>query len=210
MRTNVGMLASRGDVTRAQGFTPAPEGSGRWRTIDLTPGMRIEEAAHLLVANAPAKAVFNDIPIRAKYATTRPSDIVRQFHLTWELNRIRWLHSPAAKVAAARRAAEVARLQEVIDLHVANLPDFTSPASVLTWVEVMAPAVDDFDVRYDHESVVTAFAEAGWAENANMGEEYDAEDARNTAGWIVGQWLPSKYPRVGGFIERWRKKFVGE
>ena len=47
-------------------------------------------------------------------------------------------------------------------------------------------------------------AAARWA----AGEDFREDDARNFAGWIVGQWLASGYPLVSTFADQWRERFA--
>ena len=49
------------------------------KTIGLLPGQRIETVARVLCCAAPARADFNGIPLRARYATTKPRDIVASY-----------------------------------------------------------------------------------------------------------------------------------
>jgi hypothetical protein len=49
------------------------------KTLNLIPGQRIENVAVRLCALAPARAAFNGIWIRAKYATTKARDIVAYY-----------------------------------------------------------------------------------------------------------------------------------
>jgi len=51
------------------------------QTIDIR-FMRLEDAAALLVANAPARGDYWGTTMRAKYATTRPADLVTQYRRT--------------------------------------------------------------------------------------------------------------------------------
>lgn len=72
------------------------------KTIELLAGTHIVTAAAHLVAHAPARADFNGITIRARYATTKPSDIVSRFRYLCDLRAVAYSESPRGK-----RAAEV-------------------------------------------------------------------------------------------------------
>lgn len=182
------------------------------QTINLTPGTTIDRAAKMLVANAPARADFNGIPIRARYATTRAADIVRHYEIRSDLRAYAYHHSPAGIAAALRDAADIAAKQDAIDSLVRGLPllDFDNPAAVLAWVEAAADPADRVGVHYDHGRVADRFDAAGWPEGANCGDAFDGEDERNFAGWIVGQWLACRYPGVVRFVAQWRAKFRPE
>lgn len=180
------------------------------RTIDLLPGTTIEDAALMLVAAAPARADFNGIRIRAKYATTNPRDIAAQYHWTLTLRAITFAHSPAGKRLAAEQEARKLAAQTAVDACLSDLTslDFESPTAVLAWVERVANAADHIGVVYDRGAVAERFAAAGWSPGVNCGPAFDGDDARNYAGWIVGQWLSSGYPNVGMFAEKWRARFA--
>ncbi len=179
------------------------------QTIELLAGTSINQAADMLVAAAPARAMFNDIPIRAKYATTNPRDIVNQYLWASDIRRITWEHSPAGKTAAAQAKQYLSECQATLNERVAAMPDFGDVAAVLSWVEAMAPAADHIGVTYDHAAVVAAFTEAGWPPGVNCGPDFDGESPHNFAGWIVGQWLETRHP-IGRFIQDWRAKFAAE
>ena len=179
------------------------------QTIELTAGTTIHHAARMLRAAAPARAVFNDIPIRARYATTRPEDIVKQYHWNDEIRRIVYQHS-ARGIASKKRAAEVlASAQATVNACVERLPalDMADARAVLAWVEEMAPAADHYQISYDHSATVATFDAAGWCPGMNCGEAFDGESADNFAHWVVGQWLETRHPMVVSFIADWRAKF---
>lgn len=180
-------------------------------TIEPRPGQRISEVARLLVANAPARAVFNDITIRAKYATTNPADVVREYDRRSELRSIASANSPAGKALKAEGEAQAALARSQWAACEAELPtlDFADVAAVLGWVERAAGPADHVAVTYDRAAVVEVFRRGGWTPNANVGADFDEGDARNFAGWVVGQWLVG-YPHVTGFVEEWRRRFAGE
>lgn len=181
------------------------------QTIELTAGTTIHHAARMLRAAAPARAVFNDIPIRARYATTRPEDIVKQYHWNDEIRRIVYQHS-ARGIASKKRAAEVlASAQATINACVERLPalDMADVGAVLAWVAEMTDPVD-LGGAYDHSAIVATFDAAGWRAGMNCGEDFKADDADNFARWIVGQWLETRHPMVVSFIADWRAKFPAE
>lgn len=180
------------------------------QTIELSPGTTIENAARQLVGGAPARADFNGIRIRARYATTNPRDIVAQYHRDSEFRGIVWRNSPEGRRVAAETEARTSALQVRADRLIALLPslDMSDPAAVLAWVADMADPGRDLGVDYDHKAVVWHFAAHGWGVGVNCGQDFRADDARNFAGWIVGQWLHRRYPGVARFVDDWRKKFV--
>lgn len=69
-------------------------------------------------------------------------------------------------------------------------------------------------MKFDLPMLVLAFALGGWDPNVNTGDEFDGDDARNFAGYIVGQTLHC-YQTMGAcphvihrFIADWRAKFI--
>ena len=46
-------------------------------------------------------------------------------------------------------------------------------------------AVDCLGVKYNHETVIEMFKTRGWFPNVNCDDQFNADDARNFAGWIV-------------------------
>ncbi len=47
--------------------------------FDFLPGTSIGNAAQAMVDSAPSRTTFNEIPLRARYATTLPRDIVAHY-----------------------------------------------------------------------------------------------------------------------------------
>lgn len=186
------------------------------RNIEIPPGTSIENAAELLRMNAPARGTFNGIEIVAKYSTTRPADIVAQYLRLSDERRDAYDRSPAAKAREEERVKNVAKQQAIVDACIAGLYALKLDAAdtcdaidtVLAWTERMADAANYVDVKYDHDTLVWYFAAHGWSAGANCGSDFDGEDPRNVAGWIVGQWLKCRYPAVDVFVADWREKFM--
>lgn len=178
--------------------------------IELNVGTSIAEAAAMLVRNAPAAADFNGIRIRARFATTRPVDLVRHYHAEMDRRSVVWQHSPAGKRCAADTEERKASAQRVIDigLDVLRDLDFVDMGAVVDWCAGMSGAVDRVGVRFDKPSIVATFEDRGWPPGVNCGETFDRNDARNFAGWIVGQWLASWHPIMKKFSDEWRARFL--
>ena len=181
------------------------------RSIIFTAGTSIDNAARALVSNAPARGEFNGIAIRARYATTNPRDIVARYHIMTELRGIVWQASPEGRRIRAEQERRTAEAQSTMDRLVDLLPDLpmTEPASVLAWVREAAGPADRIGVRWDRDAVKAHFAANGWLPGVNCGEAFNGDDARNFAGWIVGQWLKYGFPGVDRFVDDWRAKFGG-
>jgi hypothetical protein len=184
------------------------------RTIELLPGTTIDRAAALLVKRAPACADFNGIAIRARYATTRPLDIVARFQRLCGLRAIQWRASPEGRAQAERDAREIREQQANVDALVAELPalDLASPDAALGWLASAIGPLDRCGVRVDRGAIAQAFEAAGWVAGACCDDAFDGESADVFARWIVGQFLsglkgPAVYPGLVGFVDDWRAKF---
>lgn len=181
------------------------------RQITFDAGTSIHIAARLLRSYAPAFGIFNDIRLEAKSGSVDPQSIVDGYNAEMEARRKAYAESPEGRRAAEERAAEVARNQAVVDAHMERLPwlDCSNPKLVLYWLGGIVEAAGDVDVKYNRNFVVETFKARGWKPGVNCGSEFDENDPRNYAGYIVGQWLECGHPMVLGFIERWRAKFDG-
>lgn len=175
-------------------------------------GMHLKTAALLLIENAPACMMFNGILIRAKYKTTRSRDIVAQWERTLATQAIVYYHSPKAIKQRADRVLDLACNQAKVDAALERLWPTTSlnfnvASDVLAWVESIVDPSDDVDIVIDMSAIQATFAAYGWETNANTGPYFNQEDARNVAGWIVGQWLKCRHPMAAEFAKDWRAKF---
>ncbi len=177
--------------------------------IDALLGGHVEEMARQLVAHAPAVCDFNGIRIRARYATTRPADIVAYYMRCLSENSITWKHSPEGRRYEADRVQRVEMASAKMKIAMAALSslDFDDAGAVLGWLESVLEPADIVGVEYDRARVQRLFAKAGWISGANTGQAFEPENSVNVAGWIVGQWLRCGYPGLGRFISDWRAKF---
>ncbi len=175
--------------------------------------MHLETVAAQLVEQAPACMSFNGIDIRAKYKTTRVMDIVREWERRYETQSIIHYHSPAAIKDRADRVTELAGSQAKVDAALARLWPSTSLnfnviEDVLAWVESIVESAEDVDIVLDWSAMRATFAAFGWEPGANCEAYFDANDARNVAGYIVGQWLECGHPMATMFIADWRTRFA--
>lgn len=176
--------------------------------IEAICGDRVEDVIAQLVAAAPARVTFNGVTLRARYRTTKAADIVARYMGTWDKPYPK--DTPESRREKKRRDAEIAAKQAVIDGLLAALVtlDFYDSSAVVHWVESIAEVADDVGVRLNRFAVAARFAAHGWGANVNTGADFNADDARNFAGWIVGQWLHCGYPMVTRFAADWRAKFI--
>ncbi len=178
------------------------------KTLTIRNGTHIDSVADLLVKNAPASTVFNGIRVRAKYRTTCPWDIVKQYRRAVEKRDTIWCNSPAGR---ARAAGYAAAQENVIEFeHDLETLDFNDPAAVLAWVEPAALAFDSVGITWNRFYVLERFAQGGWLPEAYEGSNLDRNSARQYAGWIVGQWLAHEHPRLGHWCDEWRSRFARE
>jgi hypothetical protein len=106
---------------------------------------------------------------------------------------------------------DIQERQAQVNAALANLPDFTDAAAVIAWLDVNTNALCQRGVLFDRPALLAAFAAGGWLPSVNVGPDFIAADARNHAGWIVGQWLESLTTRPANmrlFIADWRAKFA--
>lgn len=183
-------------------------------TIDFNEhvGMGISQAAEMLVRHWPARGVFNGIPIRARYATTHPCDIVRQYWWERDLKDIRYRHSAEGKCEAAEYVEKVRRKQAILnDLVSTRLPTFNDPEAVVQWVAEVVRASDLMGVFVD-PYIAHVLNGAGFTADMNSDEHYQPDDPANSAGWIVGQFLaalPTKnWSGIHDFCEEWLKRWT--
>ena len=169
------------------------------KIIEPTCGYSIENAVAQLVAAAPARMTFNDMVLRARYRTTKAADIVARYMGTIGSSYPK--DTPESRREKRRNDAEIAERQATIDACMRDLDalDFDDSAAVVRWIERIAEPADRVGVRLDMPAIVARFGAQGWGANVNTGEAFDKGDARNFAGWIVGQWLANGYPNVDMF-----------
>ena len=174
-------------------------------------GQSIHNATDELVKNAPAFGVFNGIRLEAVNNAVSSQDLVNEYHVQMEAQCKAYAASPEGQRQAAQRSVEIASNQAIVDWHIEKLQwlDCSDPRLVLYWIGGIAEAADDVGVKYDHAFVVDTLKARGWSPGANCKPHFNENDPRNYAGYIVGQWLESRYPMVLDFIKRWRVKFDG-
>ena len=72
----------------------------------------------------------------------------------------------------------------------------------------MAGPCDNIYVKRDKQKIISTFQKNRWHVGANCGKDFNAEDRRNFAGYIVGQWLDSWRDGLPQkFAADWRRKF---
>lgn len=179
------------------------------QTIEFMPGETIESAARKLVAAAPAQGTFNGIKLTVNENYIGSDHVVFDYRLKYAGRAATYAASPEGKRAAAEAVERPLQAQATVDAHVLSLAhlNFADTDAVLSWVEGVAIAADHIDIGLDRAALRNVFGTGGWEIGVNCGRDFDGEDERNFAGWIVGQWLDCWCPMVTGFIEQWRTKF---
>lgn len=179
------------------------------KTIEFMPGETIESAASKLVAAAPAQGTFNGIKLTVNENYIGSDHVVFDYRLKYAGRAATYAASPEGKRAAAEAVERLAQAQATVDVHVFSLAhlDFADTDAVIAWVAGVADAADHVDIKLNRAALREMFVFSGWGIGVNCGRDFDGEDERNFAGWIVGQWLDCWHPMVNGFIEQWRTKF---
>lgn len=178
------------------------------KTIEVTCGQTIEAAARKLCAAAPAKADFNGVTVRARYATTRPEDVAKEYWRRSQARSVMW--SPERTAREARWAAEQKATRERIAAECAALPsiDWTTHDAPLAWVERVAD-----ETIPNAADVASVFREHGYMANACTEGAYNGEDPDNAGRYIIGQAIANLdrwggiHPMCGEFVRRWRERF---
>ena len=179
------------------------------KTIEFMPGETIESAARKLVAAAPAQGTFNGIKLTVNENYIGSDHVVFDYKLKCAGRAATYAASPEGKRAAAEAAERYVQAQATVDAHVLAIAhlNFADTDAILSWVEGVAIAADHINIELDRAALRNVFGNGGWVIGVNCGADFKADDERNFAGWIVGQWLNCWSPMVGGFIEQWRTKF---
>ena len=183
------------------------------KTIEIMAGTHIEKAAEILCNFAPARATFNGIEIRARYATTRAADLVATWTRRNDARCVAW--SPAREAQKRADAEDVRAKQVHIRNMVAGLPaiDWTDHAGPIAWLCTMQNAADRVGVVYDRGAVILAFALAGYERNVYCGDTFDGNDRNIFARWLIGQALEgiaahgAPHGMIHRFADDWRAKF---
>lgn len=178
------------------------------KTIQLRLGQSIESGARELCAQAPARADFNGIMLRARYATTRPEDVAMEYGRRSRAQSAMW--SPERTARAARWAAEQEATRKRIAAECSALPtiDWTDHAEPLAWIE----RVVEENIP-NASGIASIFGERGYVADACTDDAFDGENRDNVARFIVGQAMANLarvgaiHPMCGEFVRRWRSKF---
>lgn len=186
------------------------------RTIDILPGTDIEHAAQILCAHAPARFNFNGIEVKARYATTRPADLVIAWRRKMDARAVQW--SPERTARERRDAEEVKAAQAATDALLAALPslDWSDHAAPIGWLCAFSVSADRVGVRFDAASVMSIFTANGYAVNVYCGEAFDPASRDIYARWLVGQGLSgiadgyAPHGMVREWADGWRAAFPAQ
>ena len=184
------------------------------RTIELTPGMTIKEAAIRLRSAAPARASFNGIDIAATGGETE-GDIVAAYYAASEARTAAWEASDEGKASRAREERARAEAQRSVDAALRILPtiDWSDHAAPLTWLCEAQPSMDRAGVTFDRAAVVALFRAHGYEANVYCGAAFDPKSRDIFARWVIGQALDgiatvgAPHQVIERFARDWRETF---
>ena len=88
--------------------------------------------------------------------------------------------------------------------------NFEDLEEVLDWFKLFGEAAGRIDVTYDKENVIRAFTEKGFGIAVNAKSDFDKDDARKYAGYIIGQALDSIRKAVDPNLLRRLSEYTGE
>ena len=184
------------------------------RTINILPGTTIDRAAQILCAHAPARFNFNGIEVKARYATTRPADLVVAWRRKMDARAVQW--SPERTARERRDAEEVKAAQAATDALLAALPsiDWSDHAGPIAWLVAFSVPADRAGVRFDHAAVYRAFLSHAYDAGVYCDDAFDETSRDIFARYIVGQaldallrgWAP--HPMIERFAAQWAQRFA--
>lgn len=187
--------------------------------IEFGAGCHISTAAQVLVDAAEqhgtAVGSFNDIELIAERGTTA-DEIVRYFAAEQERRSQAYRNSAAGKAAEAEREQRRRDSQATHDRLMAELPrlNMRDADAVLAWLGHMQGPSDLRGVIVRRETILSAFAAAGYLPGVNCGADYRADDRDNALRYLVGQALsglhegPAIHPIFHKFADEWRARFM--
>lgn len=181
--------------------------------VRFGPGEHISVCAERLCEAArrtgSARGTFNDIELVADKNST-PEGIMAHFDKEREAAAVRWRESDAGKAYEAERLANTERDQKRVDALFADLPmlNFGNVYSLLSWCAQYQEPSDRVGVNTHAKEVCAIFADHGYLPNVNLGVDYRADDADNSARYLIGQALHGL--EVVGAVHGIYQKFYGE
>lgn len=189
--------------------------------LEAMPGQHVQQFAQQLIDRAKANGVdvegdFNGIALRASSAeSVTAEDLVNFYSQESERRSEEYRKSPEGIKAAEEAEGRKNALQEKADQLVTQLDslDFSNLEAVIDWIVNFQDASDHIGVSFDRKAVIDTFRSHGFDVGVNTGEDFNGEDAENTAKWLVGQALDginsvgAIHQVVHKFAGDWKKKF---
>jgi len=202
---------------REQKIEPAPGQN----TIETEPDFALNIADYVTQLALRAKeenreiaGTFNDFHFVVNPSSDfSPAHVVQKFYNTLLLKEMQRESSPEGVMLKKQEEQTKKIDQEKTDQLIERLDslDFSNYDTVLNWTLDFYEACSWADF-YKNE-IIGKFEDNGFGVGTNTGDDYDGEDAENSAKYIFGQFLlwinNDQYGRPGleSAVERWKQKF---
>ena len=157
---------------------------------------------------------FNDILLVKRRGDTQQS-LETQYFDKGEKARIEYINSPQYKEQQIK--ARIKRYQETIEASQLMLEfpsvDLSSKYDVVNWLYKLIPYTDTKDSCVDTQWVVGTLLDAGYVQNANIGDACKPDDVDNVALYLIGQMLDMLIQwraidgNFQGMVLRWKEQF---
>lgn len=192
------------------------------KNIKFTAGTWLADAIASAIEQAydrPVQFEFNGIVV-----VVQPGDTLQVVSDRYDADRRAkseaWERSPEAHDNRRRRAAELARLQRMMDDCIADAFDDSMEIgkggeAAVRWLSRLAESGDNSGVQWDRTALLQRMTAMGYVSGANVGEAFVSTDPENVARYIGGQVMTyiEKYGAIHQitmtFCERWLRAFTG-
>ena len=128
---------------------------------------------------------FNGVPLAARHEST-PEELYCAWQTIWEEKGRAYKESPEYAEYQRKRAMEIKERQEQVDRLSSEIPN--NMDDMMIWCKDFALNADDIGVVVDHQKVFEMLENAGYSENAHVGEPQENFLCRKVMGeYIIGQ-----------------------
>jgi hypothetical protein len=162
------------------------------------------------------RCIFNGVELVAIPGITTKESLLEFFDQECRRLGEEYEKSPAGIKAAAKAEANRVAMQEQMDKAMAELQilDSANLEKVISWVELAVEPLDHIDVIKDDLKVIGDLSVHGFNADVNCGADFNENDEKNVAYYIVGQLLAFlayghgvNVSVVLRFCDEWREKF---
>lgn len=162
------------------------------------------------------RCCFNGVHLVAVPGVTTKAHLLEFFNQERQRLSDEYEKSPAGIKAAAEAEARRVEMQERMDKAMAELHtlDSANLEKVISWVELAVEPLDHVDVNNDPEKIINDLSICGFSPNANCDDDFNEDDEKNVAHYIVGQLLAFlvyghgvNISVIKMFCDEWREKF---